>query len=71
MRRACTGSCRRFFGSALCVPLLQRPPACPPPWPQADLVVVCKHQRGKLASLFVGSVTKYLQAHCKRPLLVL
>ncbi|GAB4814133.1 hypothetical protein N2152v2_001179 [Parachlorella kessleri] len=38
---------------------------------QADAVVMRKHQRGRLATLLLGSVTDYCLHHLKQPLILL
>lgn len=48
-----------------------QPPPAPPPHMQADLVVMKKHQRGKIATFFLGSASDYVTKHCKRQLLLL
>lgn len=37
----------------------------------AAAVVLAKHQRGKVAEFFLGSVTKYVTQHIQKPLVVL
>ena len=34
-------------------------------------VVLAKHNRGKLAEMFLGSTAKYLAKHCEKPVVIL